>query len=549
MYNGIGLMTARGSGTNGFVQRNLSTVKHTKDRINYKSEEDVARLEKQLNRQPNAEILNHDRKRRVELKCMEMEELMEEQGRSAPLPMRSHISPCSVDRRVDSVPPRRLPHSFLGHQLVSGPYSEDEIHQKVSMFRKMLMEKEGSTDSPLDMDEFGRPIAKETHQLAEANQEKNQRLREAFGLGDYVDGSAFDPNRKAKEEAAKATAMATKKYGSVFVCLLFFQTGESGLGKSTLINSLFLTELYKDRDIPSVLDTVNRTVAIEKKQLEIEEKGVRVKLTIVDTPGYNDAVNAQNSHSAIVDYVDEQFQQYYRDECGLNRRNIVDNRVHCCLYFISPYGHGLKPADVEVMKKLHHKVNIVPLLAKSDMLTKVEQKRLKQRIIEEIDNHDIHIYEFPDCDSDEDEDFKQQDRELKAAVPFAVVGCNMVVELAGKKIRGRAYPWGIVEVDNPSHCDCVRLRQMLISTHMQDLKDVTADVHYENFRASYIQESMAGQQRERSKLKRDSKPSYDDIAETDKLLEQKDAEIQRMQQMLAKMQEQLGKQTQVNGKV
>ena len=32
---------------------------------------------------------------------------------------------------------------------------------------------------------------------------------------------------------------------------------------------------------------------------------------------------------------------------------------------------------------------------------------------------------------------------------------------------------------------------------MQDLKDVTADVHYENFRASYIQESMAGQQKER----------------------------------------------------
>ena len=29
--------------------------------------------------------------------------------------------------------------------------------------------------------------------------------------------------------------------------------GESGLGKSTLINSLFLTELYKDREIPPVL--------------------------------------------------------------------------------------------------------------------------------------------------------------------------------------------------------------------------------------------------------------------------------------------------------
>lgn len=55
--------------------------------------------------------------------------------------------------------------------------------------------------------------ARETHQLAEANQEKNLKLREAFGLSEhYVDGSAFDPDRKAKEEVAKAAAMAQKQY-------------------------------------------------------------------------------------------------------------------------------------------------------------------------------------------------------------------------------------------------------------------------------------------------------------------------------------------------
>ena len=54
---------------------------------------------------------------------------------------------------------------------------------------------------------------KDTHQIAEANQEKNARLRDAFGLGDgYVDGSSFDPNRKAKEEAARAAAAAQKQY-------------------------------------------------------------------------------------------------------------------------------------------------------------------------------------------------------------------------------------------------------------------------------------------------------------------------------------------------
>lgn len=47
----------------------------------------------------------------------------------------------------------------------------------------------------------------ETHQLAEANEKKNERLRAAFGISDsYVDGSSFDPNRRAKEAATAAAA-------------------------------------------------------------------------------------------------------------------------------------------------------------------------------------------------------------------------------------------------------------------------------------------------------------------------------------------------------
>lgn len=38
----------------------------------------------------------------------------------------------------------------------------------------------------------------ETHQLAEANERKNERLRAAFGISEgYVDGSSFDPARRA----------------------------------------------------------------------------------------------------------------------------------------------------------------------------------------------------------------------------------------------------------------------------------------------------------------------------------------------------------------
>ena len=49
---------------------------------------------------------------------------------------------------------------------------------------------------------------KETHEIAQAQQQKNARLREAFGISDYfVEGTSFDPERKAREELAKSEAL------------------------------------------------------------------------------------------------------------------------------------------------------------------------------------------------------------------------------------------------------------------------------------------------------------------------------------------------------
>lgn len=49
--------------------------------------------------------------------------------------------------------------------------------------------------------------------MAEANQEKNLKMREALGISQYfVEGSSLDPARKAKEAAAAAAEEARKKY-------------------------------------------------------------------------------------------------------------------------------------------------------------------------------------------------------------------------------------------------------------------------------------------------------------------------------------------------
>uniref|UniRef100_A0A8C9LFS7 Septin n=1 Tax=Pavo cristatus TaxID=9049 RepID=A0A8C9LFS7_PAVCR len=224
--------------------------------------------------------------------------------------------------------------------------------------------------------------------------------------------------------------------------------GESGLGKSTLINSLFLTELYSP-EYPGPSHRIKKTVQVEQSKVLIKEGGVQLLLTIVDTPGFGDAVDNSNCWQPVIDYIDSKFEDYLNAESRVNRRQMPDNRVQCCLYFIAPSGHGLKPLDIEFMKRLHEKVNIIPLIAKADTLTPEECQQ-----------------------------FKKQDR-----LPLAVVGSNTIIEVNGKRVRGRQYPWGVAEVENGEHCDFTILRNMLIRTHMQDLKDVTNNVHYENYRS------------------------------------------------------------------
>lgn len=55
--------------------------------------------------------------------------------------------------------------------------------------------------------------------------------------------------------------------------------GESGLGKTTLTNSLFMTKINLDKTIPPTEDLLKRTLTIATNSVDIEDRGVRLKLT------------------------------------------------------------------------------------------------------------------------------------------------------------------------------------------------------------------------------------------------------------------------------
>jgi len=77
MYNGIGLTTPRGSGTNGYVVRNLSTLRSYQSAQDRQTAWDAPPPK---HREPDEAILEHERKRKVEVKCLELQLKLEEEG-------------------------------------------------------------------------------------------------------------------------------------------------------------------------------------------------------------------------------------------------------------------------------------------------------------------------------------------------------------------------------------------------------------------------------------------------------------------------------------
>lgn len=75
-------------------------------------------------------------------------------------------------------------------------------------------------------------------------------------------------------------------------------------------------------------------------------------------------------------------------------------------------------------------------------------------------------------------------------LPFAIVGSEEVVEICGRKVRARQYPWGVVEVDNPRHSDFLAVRNVLLHSHLADLKQITHDFLYENYRTEKLSKNV-----------------------------------------------------------
>ncbi len=61
------------------------------------------------------------------------------------------------------------------------------------------------------------------------------------------------------------------------------------------------------------------TMQITPHQLELDEDGVKIQMTIIDTPGFGDNINNEDAFKDILGYVERQYDEILIEETRIKR--------------------------------------------------------------------------------------------------------------------------------------------------------------------------------------------------------------------------------------
>lgn len=163
MSDNVGLSTPRGSGTSGYVQRNLAHIRPRDSGAPYPPRD--ADMPKHHQQQPDKGILEHDRKRAVEVKVLELRDELEDAG---------ELEDDEIDERCDALRKRLLAESARG----------------------------GGGGGGADRGRRGPVKMHQVHEMADQKIREDERLRRALKISrDYEEGAHW---KRQEERAARA---------------------------------------------------------------------------------------------------------------------------------------------------------------------------------------------------------------------------------------------------------------------------------------------------------------------------------------------------------
>lgn len=292
--------------------------------------------------------------------------------------------------------------------------------------------------------------------------------------------------------------------------------GANGLGKTTFLNMLLDTDkipaggascedisparyLCNNGEIVPVAsggaDSTQarreHVVTFRKYVADVVEKGFSVSLSLLEVDNLGDNVSNDRCWEPIEEYIKRQFVLYQESESATIKLHIRDTRIHVCLFFVEPNPEGLRCVDISVMKKISRLCNLVPVVAKSDMLSSREIQQCYNKIRKDMCDHGIHFFSA-----------EWSDDVGENAPPYFIVSFS-------KNENGdyvREYPWGVLQLESPAANDFLILQDLVIKKRFCELREST-EQFYMNFKISQLIEKH-GLSSEILKKKEHGMPSY-----------------------------------------
>ncbi|KAJ1969382.1 hypothetical protein H4R35_006156 [Dimargaris xerosporica] len=269
-------------------------------------------------------------------------------------------------------------------------------------------------------------------------------------------------------------------------------------------------------------------------------------LNLIDTPGWIPDTSGDSAAQVcdiIINFIEDQMDKRVVEEFKICRDKYAPNLiVHACLYFMDPLHHAFRATDLEIIKRLGTRVNLIPVVGKSDLVTLTQKLQFQSRFVEvmKANADQVALLDLPTQDSDasgasdSDTGLPTQDgatgrdsviiepaegegrpaqtlmmpfflfsHEVPDAISLDLMAADAPkpslpgVQQTADALRqiytenprflGRCYAWGQIDCMNPAHCDFAILRAMLLESHRALLRQHTMTAIYEEYRYRQLQ--------------------------------------------------------------
>ncbi|CAI1886077.1 hypothetical protein SEUBUCD650_0D00300 [Saccharomyces eubayanus] len=209
-----------------------------------------------------------------------------------------------------------------------------------------------------------------------------------------------------------------------------------------------------------------------------------VFFNLIMTHGVGENLDDTLCFEEVTSYLEQQFDIVLAEETRIKRNpRFEDTRVHVALYFIEPTGHGLREIDVELMKSISKYTNVLPIISRADSFTKEELIQFRKGIMLDLEKFNVPIFKFEVDPEDDDLESIEENQALASLQPFAIITSD-TKNSEGKYVR--EYPWGVISIDDSKISDLKVLKNVLFGSHLQEFKDTTQNLLYENYRSEKL---------------------------------------------------------------